>query len=202
MQQSGSVTRWIERLKDGDQAAADAIWSRYFDRLIPAARRKLGPAARKLCDSDDVVLVAFEGLFRQAAQGKCPNLHDRHDLWCLLLKIAEREAIDQVRAQCREKRGKGKVVEESLLGAAHGIDGRLGLDGLPGDAPTPEHVVATMEGCRRLLELLPPDLADLALLRLQGYTNEEIANRIGRSVATVERRLRLIRTYWNRESET
>ena len=37
---------------------------------------------------------------------------------------------------------------------------------------------------------------ELALARMEGYSNEEIAQRLGCSVRTVERRLHLVRTKW------
>ena len=48
-----------------------------------------------------------------------------------------------------------------------------------------------------LLELLDGDMRHIALLKLEGYTNEEIAAAMGCSLPTVERRLRLIRKAWN-----
>ncbi len=56
------------------------------------------------------------------------------------------------------------------------------------------------EDFERLLLLLADDeLRRIALLKLEGYTNEELAQRIGRSIPTVERRLRLIRETWKVE---
>jgi DNA-directed RNA polymerase specialized sigma24 family protein len=39
----------------------------------------------------------------------------------------------------------------------------------------------------------------MVLYRLDGCTNAEIAEKVGRSKATVERRLRLIREIWREE---
>jgi DNA-directed RNA polymerase specialized sigma24 family protein len=56
-----------------------------------------------------------------------------------------------------------------------------------------------------LLELLDdPQLEDLklrlvALMKMQGYTNVEIAAKLGCALRSVERKLRLIRTQWERE---
>jgi len=53
------------------------------------------------------------------------------------------------------------------------------------------------EECQRLLEMLGDDqLRSVALWKMEGYTNEEIAGKLGCAVATVERRLRLIRRIW------
>jgi DNA-directed RNA polymerase specialized sigma24 family protein len=58
------------------------------------------------------------------------------------------------------------------------------------------------ESLSRLLELLDPDLQQIALLKLEGRTNEEIAALISRSLPTVERRLKLIRDKWHRTPES
>jgi DNA-directed RNA polymerase specialized sigma24 family protein len=54
--------------------------------------------------------------------------------------------------------------------------------------------------CRHLLERLgDPSLQCLALAKMEGYSNKEIAGQLGCSVRTVERRLRLIRDKWKHE---
>jgi DNA-binding CsgD family transcriptional regulator len=42
-------------------------------------------------------------------------------------------------------------------------------------------------------------LRDVAVWKMEGYTNEEIAGQLGRSVPTVERKLASIRKIWERE---
>jgi DNA-directed RNA polymerase specialized sigma24 family protein len=57
------------------------------------------------------------------------------------------------------------------------------------------------EECRRLLELLgDADLRALALAKMEGYTDDEIANQLGCARRTVQRRLRLIRQLWEQEA--
>jgi DNA-directed RNA polymerase specialized sigma24 family protein len=58
--------------------------------------------------------------------------------------------------------------------------------------------------CRRLLDMLPTaELCQVAMWKLEGYTNEEIAHRLnggrGRSLGTVERKLERIRRIWAKE---
>jgi DNA-directed RNA polymerase specialized sigma24 family protein len=66
--------------------------------------------------------------------------------------------------------------------------------------PTPAFAAQLAEECRRLLERLDsPDLRRVALLKVEGYDNEEIAAQLGCGLRTVERRLRLIRTTWQQE---
>ncbi len=53
------------------------------------------------------------------------------------------------------------------------------------------------EGLERMLEVLGGrELQRVVVWRMEGQTNEEIAARLGRSVATVERKLKTIRTIY------
>ena len=52
----------------------------------------------------------------------------------------------------------------------------------------------------RLLDCLPDDvLRDIAVRRMQGDSNEDMAAALNLSVRSVERKLNLIRSRWQRE---
>ena len=54
--------------------------------------------------------------------------------------------------------------------------------------------------CRRLLESLPePELRIIALLKVEGYTNEEIASQLDCVPRTIERKMSRIRLLWKHE---
>jgi DNA-directed RNA polymerase specialized sigma24 family protein len=54
--------------------------------------------------------------------------------------------------------------------------------------------------CRRLLQALGNDtLRQIALLRMQGYSDPEIAQQLGCGLRTVGRKLELIRKTWLNE---
>ena len=96
---------------------------------------------------------------------------------------------------------------ESEVGPLAGLVGALllvvgifdGIDQWPCSEPTPEFAAIVAENLREQLSVLDESLAEVALLKMQGYTNREIGDRIGRSVPTIERYLRLIRTTWTNE---
>jgi hypothetical protein len=113
----GSVTHWIDDLKDGDHAAAHHLWGLYFHRLVGLARVRLGKSPRPAVDADeeDVALSAFHNLCQGAARGRFDRLGDRDDLWRLLVVITARKAADQKKLWSRLKRGEGKVVNASAL---------------------------------------------------------------------------------------
>jgi DNA-directed RNA polymerase specialized sigma24 family protein len=196
----GSVTLWITQLKAGDRAAAGPLWENYFRQLASRARHKLAGAPRRAADEEDVVQSAFASFCRAAEAGRFPRLEDRQDLWQLLVMITDRKAANLARHERRQRRGGGKVLDEAALGGDRGSSSAAGLAGVPVEEPTPEFAALVAEEYGRLLELLSDDdLRRLALLKMQGFTVEEIAGQTGRVARTVKRRLRLIRQIWEKE---
>jgi DNA-directed RNA polymerase specialized sigma24 family protein len=201
MSSAGSVTYWVGELKAGNHAAAQALWQSYFDRLVGLARKKLHGASRRTADEEDVALSAFDSFCRGAAHGRFPQLFDRDDLWGLLIVITSRKAIDLRLHQGRQKRGGGAVLgESSLPDPASSVAGEMAIEQIVGREPTPEFAAQVAEECQRLLgSLTDPTLRSVALWKMEGYTNEEIAAELGCVPRTVERKLRLIRHLWSEQ---
>jgi len=201
MRPEASVTLWIDRLKVGDPDAAQKLWERYFRRLVGLARKKLRAAPRRAADEEDVALSAFDSFCRGAEQDRFPQLHDRLDLWQLLVLLTARKAVDLAQHERRQKRGGGAVLDEAALpGPAGSSAQEAALEQIEGPEPTPAFAAQVAEECRRLLERLDsPELRDVALRKVEGYSNEEIADQLGCGLRTVERRLRLIRGIWEQE---
>ena len=89
--------------------------------------------------------------------------------------------------------------EADLLGADPN-DGDVGLEQVVGPEPTPEFATLVAEEFRRRLDDLgDEDLRRIALWKLEGYFNEEIRQRLGRSLRTVTLKLALIRSLWDPE---
>ena len=84
---------------------------------------------------------------------------------------------------------------ESAIAAGTSDSEGPGID-QAGDDLSPELAAMMAEECHRLFDRLTPDLQALALAKMEGSSNEEIARRLGCSVRTVERRLHLVRTMW------
>jgi RNA polymerase sigma factor (sigma-70 family) len=189
MASEGSVTRWIDQLQAGDLAAAQPLWERYFQLLVELARRKLLGAKAHGADEEDVALCAFDSFSRGLKRGRFPDLQDRDNLWKLLVVLTARKACRLMREQRRLKRGGGKTV---------GADQELAQ--VVSQEPRPEFAAECAENCQRLLDLLGDDeLRTLALSKMEGYTTEEIAGQLNCTPRTVERKLRLIRSLWEKE---
>jgi DNA-directed RNA polymerase specialized sigma24 family protein len=191
-----SVSEWILGVKRGNREAADALWQRYFARLVHLARNRLSRSRRRDADEEDVALSVFASFCRAAEEGRFPDLADRDDLWRLLIVLTAQKAIDLVRRQRRAKRGGGRVRGESALASAEWSESPQGLAEIVGNTPTPDFAAMVAEECARLLGLLNDDLRAVALAKMEDYTNEEIATKLDCSLSTVERSLRLIRKIW------
>jgi DNA-directed RNA polymerase specialized sigma24 family protein len=186
----GSITLWIKQLGAGDDAAAQKLWERYFQQLVELARGRLQGTRRAGADEEDVALSAFDSFCRGVRDGRFPRLLDRDHLWQLFMVITVRKAVNLAHRERCQKRGGGKVQYASVVPAEE-------LAAVLGREPTPELAAQVAEECQRLLGMLDePQLRQVALWKLEGYSNEEIAAKLGRSLPTVERKLRRIRELW------
>jgi DNA-directed RNA polymerase specialized sigma24 family protein len=198
LQPGGSVTHCLGALKAGDAAAAQRLWERYFDGLVRLAWAKLGAMPRSAADEEDVALSAFHSSCQGAARGRFPRLDDGDNPWRLLVTITARKALDQVQRQARKKRG-GRVPVGSAQVSVDAAAG-AGLVEVLGREPTPQLATMVVDERRRLLAALGDEpLRQVALLRMEGYSDEEIAARVDCSLRTVSRKLTLIRKAWLRE---
>jgi RNA polymerase sigma factor (sigma-70 family) len=186
-----SVTEWFLRLRQGDDRAAWPLWEHYFPRMVALARQRLGSLSRRAADEEDVAQSAFASFCRDAQRGRFPDLADRHDLWKLLIAITAQKAIDLARREQAAKRGGARQPQ----GEAEDLLQEIGRE------PTPDFAAQVAEECERLLASLGDDtLRKVAVWKMEGYTNEEIAGHLGCVPRTVERRLREIRQMWGEES--
>jgi RNA polymerase sigma factor (sigma-70 family) len=189
MSSEGSITRWIGQLQAGDPAAAQPLWERYFHLLVELARRKLGSKPRG-ADQEDVALSAFDSFCRGLKRGRFSDLQDRDNLWKLLVVLTARKASHLIRDEQRLKRGGGQTTGTTQE-----------LEEVVSQEPSPEFAAELAENCQRLLDLLgDAELRTIALGKMEGLTTEEIAGQQNCAPRTVERKLRLIRTLWEKES--
>lgn len=188
-----SVTTWIGLLKTGQEEAAQKLWERFFPQLVELARDRLRSLPRREADEEDLALSAFDAFYRAAASGRIPQLNNRDDLWRTLVMITTGKAVDQRRREHAQKRGGPKVADEDELALLEEVVGR---------EPNPALAALVADECESLLRQLDDEeLQHIALSKLEGYTNEEIASRLSCSLRTIKRRLSLIRRSWEAIAE-
>jgi DNA-directed RNA polymerase specialized sigma24 family protein len=192
MSSEGSVTDWIARLQAGDPQAAQWLWDRYFAHLLGLARARLRGRILHSADEEDVAASAFASFWEGVQAGRFPDLRGHDNLWGLLIRITTRKALDYVQHDQRKRRAheRADVRPEDLI--AH--------------EPSPETAALVAEEFERLLdELADPVIQSIALWKMEGFTNKEIAGKLSQQrrthERTVERKLGRIRAIWSQEME-
>ncbi|TWT92732.1 ECF-type sigma factor [Stieleria varia] len=198
MNSDEEISMLIERIKSGrDDEASAALWENYFERLKAVAKRNLGGVSTRSSDEEDVALSAMHSFFRRAEGGGFEELSNRNELWSLLLTIVIRKAQAQRRRANAQKRGHDAVRGESVFNNIAGKAG-AGLSGVAGDAGLASLL---LEGTERLHQLDDPTLQRIAVLKLEGYTINEIADRLRLARSTVKRKIGLIKERWLESDE-
>lgn len=182
----GSVSQLIPALMEGNRQAMQKLWERFFQSLVLLARSRIKPA-RRVAGSEDIALEVFlefcDCLASPDAAMRFPQLQTRDHLWKLLACFTVRTAFDHNQKQIRRNK---IVCGESALGDE-------GFALFASREPAPEFTAAVQELLDRLQE---DSLRIVALCKMEGFTNTEIARQMDCSPSTVERKLRAIRSIW------
>lgn len=214
MQSTEPITEWIDELKAGEEDAAEKLWQTYFSQIVQHARGKLAGAKRACADEEDVALSVFKSLCLGAEAGRFPKLTDRDSLWSLLMAIVSHKSTDLIRRENRRKRGgTGKACADAKLGGENKEPGGqkdprqiIPLSKIIEQRPSPEFAAMISLQFEQLIERLEsandPDLIGIAIAKMTGDSNAEVAQQLGCARRTVERKVQLIRVIWESEIDT
>ena len=193
MPDESSVTQWISRLRGGDSVAGKKLWDGLFQRLLGAIKGAVGGDPARIPDYEEAAASALKTFLMGFPDGKYQDVKDRDMLWKLLVRIGTHKVIDLIRREGRQKRG-GEAKRVADDGGGPGSE----LERIQTGMATPEFDAIMSETIDELFDRLnDPALQQLAIWKLEGYTNEEIAENQQRSVRTVERKLKMIRSKWS-----
>lgn len=193
------VTLWIDQLRDADDSAADKLWNHFVSRLYESARKKLSPRTRPLYDEEDAAQSAFQSVCAGIAAGRFPDLQDRDGLLRLMLVITSRKISRRHQHDRRQQRDVRRNLTSRIF--ANGVDDSVNdpVKQLASREPTPEFAAEFVETCESLfMSLDDPQMQEVVTLRMEGYTDSEIADRLKCSRRTVQRSLEVIRRQWKR----
>ena len=168
----------MTRLRAGDQAAAREIFQRFVDKLIRLARRQFDAALRRKVDPEEVVQSAYKSFFLRYGEGKL-EIHDWGSLWGMLTVITLRKCFDRVEYYRAARRDVKREAAAQQACAPW-------WEAVARD-PTPEEGAILAETVELLLRRLEDAERPILELSLQGYTTQEISERLGRPERTVRR---------------
>jgi RNA polymerase sigma factor (sigma-70 family) len=177
----------LRRWQAGDQEAAEALFRRYFTRLLGLVQTRLSAKMASRFDADDVVQSALKSFFLGAREGRYV-LKQAGDLWRLLAGIAMNKMRHAERRHNADKRNVD--LEQMPLPLREGMDEEIAW---LAREPTPEEAAILVDEMEALLQPLAPEPRRIVELRLQGYTLEEIAQEVRRSQRTVRRTMELVK---------
>ncbi|MCO8122982.1 ECF-type sigma factor [Stieleria sp. TO1_6] len=191
----------LDRVRCGDDQAIAELWNGYFQRLVRLAAKRLPSNLKRAGDEEDIALSAFHSFIAGIRRDQFPDLSGPDNLWGLLITLTGRKVNAHLRFQTRQKRGGGSVRGESVFMDPSDAKRSVGIGGVSGAAPTADLKAELEEACERLLNQLPDDqLRQIAVMRMDGFLVDEIADRLGLSKRATERRLQLIRRTWTEEA--
>jgi RNA polymerase sigma-70 factor, ECF subfamily len=177
----------LARWRQGDEAAAAALYARYAKRLRALARRRLSPQLARLVDADDIVQSAWGSFFADARAGRYV-LRDDADPWRLLASITVHKLQRQAERQRTAKRSGRR---EQHFGGESSLNALTA----PGHRAmaTPSAVVALAESVEQALDGLDLLQRRMVHLRLDGNSLSEVATAVCRSERTVRRVLEQVK---------
>ncbi len=177
----------VRRLREGSNTAAREVFDRYVQRLLGLAKRRIGARMNSRVDPEDVVQSVFRTFFTRMKADQF-EITAEDDLFKLLVRITVHKTLRQIAHHKAAKRdpsaetGQGSDASEMLMQA---MDAE----------PTPETVVTFMDQLEHFLKQLPDQDRQILEMRLQGFSTEEIAEKLGsydRKIRRVIERIRAV----------
>lgn len=184
----------VELTRAGDEEAARKLFDEYVERLVALARRHISQRLAGRIDPEDVVQSVFRTFFGRLKDGQF-HLDGESDLCRLLVRITVHKTLRQVnfhraaKRDARQEAGQGEWSREELLS-------------LLTREPPPEMTVAFLDYLEHFLSQLRPEERQILELRVQGFTNDEIAKQLGIYERKIRRVIERIRGLAEREGFT
>jgi RNA polymerase sigma factor (sigma-70 family) len=175
----------LRGLRDAQPWAVEQFYMEYAAALESLAAKHLSSPIRRRVGPEDIVQSACRTFFRRAKEGQF-QLDDSESLWRLLTAITMAKVREQTRFHLRQRRSmKGETEPDS------------NLDGSTAPMPIsteilPEAAAEFNDQFKRLIRSLDAEEQQVVHLKLQQFTNDEVASQLGCSERTVRRLVKKI----------
>jgi RNA polymerase sigma-70 factor (ECF subfamily) len=169
----------------GDEDAARQLFDRYAEQLVLLARKRISQRLASRIDPEDIVQSVFRTFFHRAKQGQF-HLDDPEDVVKLLARITVHKTFRQIAFHKRAKR-------DATAEAPHGDDAQDLLLKLVTGEPSPEETAEFVDNLEHFFTRLGDEERRILEMRMEGYTNVEIANRMGITDRKIRRIMERVR---------
>jgi RNA polymerase sigma-70 factor (ECF subfamily) len=177
MKTSDPIDELLEKLCQGDVAAAQQVFLTYESCLRQVVRRHLPLQLRAKFDSVDVVQSIWADLVHRFREDHW-RFADANHLRSFLIKVTRHRLIDRYRQLHMSLAKEQPMASES------------GVAGATARQPSPSEEVQADELWQQMLALSPPGHHELLRLKRQGLPVPEIAARTGMHEDSIRRVLR------------
>jgi RNA polymerase sigma-70 factor (ECF subfamily) len=161
----------VELFRAGDQQAAQRLYEVYVERLVALARRRISQRLAGRLDPEDVVQSVFRTFFQRAREGQF-RIAEQDDLCKLLMRITVHKTLRKVAFHKAAKRN-------LTLEMGQGAEPQEQMQQLLDREPTPLEAVTFLDQLEHFLGRLRPQERQIIEMRLQGCSNDEIAEKLG-----------------------
>jgi RNA polymerase sigma-70 factor (ECF subfamily) len=165
------IDRFLQDLSRGDEQVARQLFDTYVDRLVALARSRISQRLASRVDPEDIVQSVFRTFFGRIKEGRF-QINDQDDLCKLLMRITVHKTLRQIAFHKAAKRDPGHETGQEDGSHDHIME-------LLDREPTPDDAVAFVDQLEHFLGRLRPQERQILEMRMQGYTNEEIAQELG-----------------------
>lgn len=184
--------RLLQGLRTGDEEACADFWNQYGPLLESVAQRQLSQKVQRRVGPDDVVQSACRTFFRRVSAGQF-ELPDTEALWRLICSITLTKARRAARDHSRQKRG---LDREQHIDAVATDGGASPAANLESGSPSPLGAAEVADQMEALLSGLGDQECQILDLKLQQFTNDEIAEKVGCSERSVRRIMKRLQDRW------
>ncbi len=168
----------VVRLRSGDDAAATEVYDRYAKRVFGLVHKQMADRLKAIVQPEDIVQSVFKSVFRGINSGAY-DAPEGGTLWQLVAIVAVHKVRRNARLRSAVKRDSRRTQSLDALAEFDAVD-----------SYTPEEFELAI---RESIEGLKETEQEVVMLRVQGFSVEEIASRLQRSRRSVERNLQAIR---------
>jgi RNA polymerase sigma-70 factor (ECF subfamily) len=179
MTEPDDIRALVELLRKGDEQAAQVVYKSYVNRLLPLVRQRLSQRMARRVDPEDVVQSVFRTFFTRVKAGRFV-IEEQDDLSKLLVSITVRKTLRQVAYHKAAKRDPGHETTQNDSSCP-------ALGDLLSMEPSPEATVVFLDQLEKFLKELNPRDRRILELRMEGYSNEQVARRLGKVDRTIRR---------------
>ncbi len=174
----------LARARCGDQEAWQALFNECYPKILRVVHRRISSRMRRFYDSTDIANEVMKSL---AAKFDRFDFSSVDGLRAFLIHAAEQKVIDGHRRGHAQKRDVGR---DRPMGG--GGDGAVAWELVDG-SPTASQVAVATEEEELLLGGQSGEQREVLALKLQGFTNSEVARETGWNLRRVERFLGRLR---------